>query len=319
MLKDIIKSLGAELGLDPSNSANRSLLINKINEGAKSLYNSGDLAYSFRVKPFNFTGEDSLIYTLPSYVGSIRGMRNAAFDHKIDIKAIPMRFHHSNYGEAWPLSFTEFIPGPQITDILNAGPLTVSIESAQSSSFTVAIVGSTPFSDRVVETLIFAPGDLTKTTTFNFEDGLIAINKSAQTTVDVQIHDTSSTLISVIPAKKLEASFKRVMVGEYNQSPEYSNDQNYIEVLFKYALDTLEDDYDSFLGINIWDDVIVLMVLADYYTKSQNKEALEAVSSRLQGKKVDIQREFEKSFQKKIDYGENVYYKALRSGMQITD
>jgi hypothetical protein len=154
---------------------------------------------------------------------------------------------------------------PINTEYTNAGPLTITIPTAD-SSLTVTVVGETLDSNRVVETLTMSSASVTGTKNFT---AIKSVIKNKVNNENVSILDAEGTEIALIYADQLEARYIIVDVSTY---PNWTNcPDNVMEVLYKERLPRMENDYDSF-PCDGFDDVIVNKAIQLFTEGQEGKE-----------------------------------------------
>ena len=73
-LNYILEQVGYKMGLDPSQSTQRSVLLRFVNTAAKELYHMSDMAGCYEEQYFKVNANQTI--ALPDYVGQIRALRS---------------------------------------------------------------------------------------------------------------------------------------------------------------------------------------------------------------------------------------------------
>lgn len=242
-LKAIIDDLVADMGVSVNNDSERALLVTRINQCAKEVYDSTDLIGSLREQVFDMSFVDApQQVSFPFYVGSIRGLRY--YDSRLKIRAHDMmpRYSYGKGQEVWSLQFREIGKYPLARDIANESILNVSIPLEENSAFNVIISGATNNSYKSTEIVTLAPGEISKFTTANFKAPIDSIQKSVITSYNVTIKDIDDNILAVIPNTELFSSYTVVQILDNNPTA----NQMVIECLYKQRFINFSNDFDEF-------------------------------------------------------------------------
>ena len=96
-LKYLINTLARELG--GQNVNQRAVLLARINQAAKELYESQDLPGSLREATFEVTSDG--IMALPYYVGPVRAVRHNTEKYKVELADMAPRYCYQAWKEDW--------------------------------------------------------------------------------------------------------------------------------------------------------------------------------------------------------------------------
>lgn len=270
-LKDIINLCAGPAGINLQDAEQKTLLIQKINDAAKELYDKTDLVGSLREQIFEIDPKEQQI-SLPWYVDKVRGIRQFDLRHKVELRDMRPRYFHGRWNEVHNLSWRVKGIKPIGLSSDNFGPLKVKPLLPENEAFKVVITGSTDNSSKVVEELIFNPGDTEKTTTTAFSEfpGIAGIYKDKRTKYDIAIFDSDDEQISEIANSELQARFTVVHVSECSGI----GISNWCcEILYKLKLSPMENAYDDF-PCEGYDDAIAWQVLANFYATKEGQEFL---------------------------------------------
>lgn len=248
-MNPLFQQIAETLGVLNSNVDKTTQLLMWANRGARALYDSYDLPGSVK-EQFFCVDWSQYVVTLPWYVGGVRGLRYNNISQRIN--QIDMRPRYNSSPWVQPLlTFRTLQPTPLATSLTQAGTLTFTIASAETEPFTVTIIGQTSTADRVIETLTFNVGDVTKTTGNQWNQeapfGITSIKKNAYTANDVVITETATgTEVGRISNGQYEAINTRVQIVDWNVTPPVWSNGNCIEVLYKQRYQpffTVEDSW----------------------------------------------------------------------------
>jgi len=273
MLLPIITEVAQELGRDLKDANNRAWMLAQINHAAKELYQSDDIT-GCEHEQILVLGQTDQQIVLPWYVGHLIGVRR--YEYRDNIQQVDMRPRYSRGG--WKKPFQQF-PYFQwrhkgqvalSQNLTDEAPLTLTLPDgcAAVEGFTVTVVGSNSQSTRVRETVTFAVGTTTKTTT-QFFSTVNSILKSRETTYDLNVVDVSGNQVSMIPCHLLAAVFNLVQVLDRQENQAQSQ---LVEIMFKQIFEPLVSDADTFINGDTYDKVLVWKTLEHCYAKLDGKE-----------------------------------------------
>lgn len=267
-LKDILDIVAREEGISIDNQGERSTAIAKINEAAKDLYEKSDFKEALKEEVFDLLVESQTV-SLPWYVEHIRGWR--WFESRIEgvINDKGNRYQSLYRDLIWFKEWRHVKHSPLKRDITNAGPLTLSIPKFESETFSITIIGATPNSDRISETINWGIDEKEKTTTNAFEEPIHSIIKSGPTNYNITIKDIDGEELSVIPNHRTQSHYKIIQIFDY-ESPVIIQNNSAVEVLFKERFTPLVNDNDVFLFEDKYDKAIF------WKFKEHNAKNLEA-------------------------------------------
>lgn len=253
-LIDILRMLAAKDGISIDNADMKALAIARVNEAALDLWESQDFPESLDEKVFD-VDVDSQLVALPWYVEHLRGWRFLESREPGDIAAKQNRYNKGIGDEIWLTKWREIKHSPLKEAITNESVLTLSLPIAESAEFSVSIIGATPNSEKIQETLTFAVGETEKTTTGNFKDPIYNIIKSSPTAFNLTIKDAQDTELAVIPNHLTECFYKIIQLQDTETPFSFSWDAA-VEFLFKRRFTKLVNDYDCFLYGNKYDNAL---------------------------------------------------------------
>lgn len=253
MLKTILENVAQESG--STATSERAYLIRYINKAAEELYYTYDLFNCEREQLFNI-GADNQQITLPSYVYRISALRNYDTTSTIFLRDMRPRYSANRWNrpyEGFPyLAWRQKFKSPVQQDTSNVGPVVITLAEAATIAFDVLLTGTTPTSARITETVSFAVGDTSKTSTNSFLS-FESIRKSAPCNADITFVDAGGVTVATLGNNELYTEYTIVQVLDRYQAT--SRDQ-LVEILYKTRFYPFVNDYDSYPCGDIYDEAI---------------------------------------------------------------
>jgi len=322
MFKDILLDVSNEIGVTLATQLQKKSLISLwINQAAEDLYTSDDLPGCLREQVFDLDLSDGMV-TLPWYVYKIRGLRNVNWWNSISQHDHRMRYSTNGYKEFWNYGWMRDVwrvkevraIGRSIT---NAAPLTLKIPLPETVAFAVNITGSNNNSVRLTEKITFSAGVTEMTTVNSFinpynEFPIESIIKNIPTTYDLTIKDANDLEIAKIPNSELSSRYTVIQVFDNGVILPLSTDCNCTEVLFKYKLSPMLNDFDSFPCPG-FDKAIFYKFMENY--KGKNGELDQAVAYKIKCKEIcdNLNNDDNQNKEMKIDFGVNKFLEVQRT------
>lgn len=301
MLLDILNRIVSFSGEDLTNAAQKSLVVTRVNQAAKEVYESEDLAGSLREIVLDLDTDTQQV-TLPFFVGHVRKIRYHDARLAVTLQDQQPRYHYGLSNEVWPLQFRLLPNSPIARDLDNYSTVTVSIPQADTKEFSVILVGTTNNSHRVSETLTFAIGETSKESQSNFA-AFESIRKNKITAFDVTIKDADENIIAIIPNADFKVEYQVLQVLD----SEVSNNQNFIELLYKTRFFPFQNDYDSFPCGDSYDDAIFYKYVEHELTREKDAEGAVAALAKSSEIIERVTRDASSGIEKKINFGPNPY------------
>lgn len=272
MLIDIINNVREIVGIKPTDTAAREQLLAYINRAGREIYDGVDLPNTLREDKFCIDDDHSQI-TLPWYVDGIRGIKN--HETGVPYMLFDTRVEYGAEEVQQPLYTWRFIRmSPLVRDIPAAGTLTITLAEAQAESLQVAVSGQTTTAAMAIETVTFAAGEVSRTTTKQFMQesptGITSITKNKVTTCDVVVTDTaSSTEIARIPNRHFAARNQIIQIYTADRPMQYGNDC--FRILYKLPYTPLWYDNDSFFDPKL-EEALAWKVQEHFYARQGDVE-----------------------------------------------
>ena len=252
-LLDIQRKISASDGITLSDAGSKELLRVRINEAAKEVYEADDFQEALEEEIFNID-VSSQVVAFPWYVEYLRGWRY----HESRVQGFQdskhNRYNEGIGGELWYRRFRHVKYSAIERDIENESVLELSIPLADTSDFTVSIVGKTTNSNRTQETITFAAGDLTHTTAGNFVE-VNSIVKSVPTACDIAVKDVNDNVLTVIPNNLVECRYKITQILDCDIAY-FAATTSAVEVLFKRKFQPFVNSSDEFMFGDKYDQAI---------------------------------------------------------------
>jgi hypothetical protein len=276
-LLHILKLAAAKEGIQIDDANQKALIIARINEAARELWESTDFAEALEEEVFDLN-VSSQVVALPWYVEYLRGWRY--FENRItgETAAKKNRYQDGYGNEVWTFRWRHVKFHPLQRSIENESVLKLSIPQVETVAFTVNIIGATPNASRVQETLTFNVGDTEKTSAGNFKEQFVAIVKDKAIQYDLTVKDVNGNILAVVPNHRTESKYHLVQVLDYDNYT-FGVTNSSVEVLFKRKYSDMVNDYDEFLYGDKYDKAIFWKYLEH---KCADAEAARAYQTKCQ-------------------------------------
>jgi len=241
-VKHILQLAGNKMGLNPSDSAQRPVLLRFLNEAAFELYIQADLPGSLMEQVFKVNGDQTI--SLPQYVGEVRAIREMTSMIPWSINQMRPRYNQSNWPDFWR-NWRLQGKRPLQSSITNESVMIISVPQVDTPNLTVNITGRTADATSLTETVTMNAKSVQTQNTFM--EPITSVTKSAITDYDVTITDVDGNLLTTIPNNDLSAWYQTIDVSTMPWLPTSNTSlDHYLEVLYKKALPYLSNDGDEF-------------------------------------------------------------------------
>jgi hypothetical protein len=267
-VKYILNQAGNKMGMNPSASNERSVLLRFLNEAARELYPQSDMVGSLMEQLFKINGDQTIAF--PEYLGELRAARSYDTHVPIHINQMRPRYNVVNWADMWR---NYRIKNKQTlhTSVVNQAQIVLSVYAVEDPPVQVTISGPTDFSDNAIEIVVMDAISKTSTNVFNDVTMLV---KDRVNNYNVIASDIDGNQVAMIPNNQLETSYLIVDISEF---PYLNNDggstqAHYMEVLYKKRLTILSDDADVFPAKN-FDDILVNKMM-QLWAEEQEKTEL---------------------------------------------
>jgi len=263
----ILSQVGAKMGKNPSDPSQRSTMLRFVQEAARELYASSDMAGCYEEQYFKVNSNQTI--ALPDYVGQIRAMREAETLIAIKLSQMRPRFNQI----PWPDEYRTWrILGLQTlqTTLKNQSNLVLSVSKIENPPIVVSISGPNDNAAMVNESVTM---DALSKTTVNVYNDVSAFTKTVVNTTNIILSDIDGNQISCLSNNKLKASFQIVDISTAPWFPPIASPLlGWVEVLYKKALPWFANDSDEFPAVG-YDDCIVNGVLQLWYEEQNNVQS----------------------------------------------
>ncbi len=318
-LSTILADIASEGGYDINNSDQKKLTVYRINKAAKELYGQEDLIGSLFEQVMKVDLQEGNQVTMPNTLGRIRAVRYYYPQMNLGLVDMRARMQPLFWQAKGMLSWRVKREGPLVRDIANASILTISFKKPLTVACSVTIAGQTIDASFNSETLAFAIGDQTKTTTSSYSD-IDNLSKSVPTGSDCGVFDVDGRMISLIPNNELQPLYTLVQVmnqpnGAMGNPSGIQPIADYVECLWKKKFRPFVNDADEFI-CPWYDDAIYWMykkheALRNPVAVEQGQTAPAVMYDSMVSKIMkDVAHDFEQNMDMYMNFGRNALLSA---------
>lgn len=252
MLLDILKDIAADGDGQITTGAQRNLIVKRVNDAAKEIYESTDIEGCLDESVFDIDVNQNQV-SFPWHVYQLRGFR--WYENRDMISFHDQRNRYNPGGsEIWNYKFREKRRSALQRDITNESVLNFTIPKAEASPIVISIEGPTDRASRLIETLTIPAGSLSVQSIQNFKSPVISISKNRLTDSDITVTDVDNRILGLLPNCLYEVQYLTVQVLD-SLLRSLSAVQG-IECLFKMSYVPFSDDSSSFFGSSLYDKAI---------------------------------------------------------------
>lgn len=250
-LRTILLDVASDLGLDLSNADELAYHIAKVNDAAKEVYDTVDLPGCLREQIFQVDDTDNYQVAFPYYVHKIRAIRfYNTIGGKISIQDMRPRYHTNRWGAQESIKYIIKQQNAALCkNITNVAPLIFSLpdDVEENAAIVINIVGKTPSSARILESVTILAGETSVQTDNHFEE-VESIEKTALNNYDIGITSIDGEELGDIPNAELRSNYTIVKIREDDLSLAVNNSYslNTIEVLYKTKFIPFFNNFDEF-------------------------------------------------------------------------
>ena len=263
-VKRILALAGAKMGMSPSATNSRQVLLRFLNEAAEELYDSFDPPGSLDENTFKVNGDQTI--ALPYFVGEPRAARESDSFIAWHINKMRPRYNQFNWSDAWRnfrLKNTQCL----CTTVTNQSVGVITVTAVENPPIVVTVLGTTDTAASISEDITMDA--LSKNTTNQYLD-YSAFRKDRVNTCNVTLSDVDGKLLSVIPNNQIEALFQIFDVSSFPWlAQSTSTRDHYLEILYKKALPYFEDDAQEFPAPKY--DIILVNKILQLWSEEQDK------------------------------------------------
>ena len=273
----ILDRFGKKIGMSPSDTSQRALLLDYLNEAAQELYEQSDMPGCLEEAEFYVQGNKTV--AMPSDVYAIRGIREkAGINNEWETEALTARYRENS----WETNHNKFrIKGysplkislpTSITEAANStNKLIVKTFGITTTSDDFEVVVKTPYSEAflvsvtglsaVTSAISSATNTLAPANNVAITD-IISFSRTLEPTATsglVQLLDYADNTIvyAEILSNSMESRYLIIDVSEFPFSSTAGQDDSHpLQVLYKKTLPRLQNDTDEFPAIG-YDNILV--------------------------------------------------------------
>ena len=309
----ILDRFGKKVGMLPSDTSQRALLLDYLNEAAQELYEQSDMPGSLEEAEFYVQGDKTV--AMPTDVYAIRSIREKAGSNAMwDAEPLTSRYRENNWDTnhakfrvkgysplkvSLPTSITGAANGTNRLIVRTYGITTtdddyeVVIKTPYSEAFLVSVAGPAVASATSSTNVTLAPSNaVVITDIISFARTL----KPTATVGVVQLIDyvDNSIVYAEIPSNSMESRYLIVDVSEFPFSSSAAEDDSHtLQILYKKTLPRLQNDTDEFPAPG-YDNIIVSKCM-ELFLEEQGKieEAIlhdKKASRSLARRQADLER-----------------------------
>jgi len=309
----ILDRFGKKVGMLPSDTSQRALLLDYLNEAAQELYEQSDMPGSLEEAEFYVQGDKTV--AMPADVYAVRSIREKAGSNAMwDAEPLTARYRENN----WDTNHSKFrVKGysplkvslpTAITGAANStnklivrtyGITTtdddyeVVIKTPYSEAFLVSVAGPAVASATSSTNVTLAPSNAVVIT------DIISFARTLKPTATVGVvqlidYADNSIVYAEIPSNSMESRYLIVDVSEFPFSSSAEEDDSHtLQILYKKALPRLQNDTDEFPAPG-YDNILVSKCM-ELFLEEQGKieEAIlhdKKASRSLARRQADLER-----------------------------
>lgn len=265
-LKTILERFCRKTGVASSDTAERAVAIQFINEACAELWTATDLAGCLRECVLQVNGNYEI--ALPAFIGKVRAVREFDSKYPWTIQDVRPRYHTYSWVHEWT-GWRDKGKRALCKDITSITPLHFSVNTVEVPAISVYIVGKTADANSVAEELELSA--TTNETANQFEE-IESITKLEKNTQDVTITDDDGNVLAVLYNNMLTTAYTVLDISDFPFTiPPQTAESLCMEVLFKPVLPRLYYDSDTF-PVEGYDNIIVGKAMQLYYEEMPGSE-----------------------------------------------
>jgi hypothetical protein len=254
------------MGLDPSVTGERNTLLRFVNEAALELYHISDMAGTLQEQYFKILPNQTI--ALPAYVGQVRAMRQAESQVAMKLSQLRPRYNEFNWQDEWRNYRLKGLQTLQ-TSLQNQSNVVLSVAAVENPPAVIHISGPSFGSAMLSETITMS------STSIQSVNQYLDVTSFTRTQVgqyDVVMSDIDGNQISYLASNQLRAQFQVLDISAAPWIGPLANGlYGWVEVLFKSAMITFQNDTDEFPAPG-YDNVIVNKALQLWYEEQANPQ-----------------------------------------------
>jgi hypothetical protein len=309
----ILDRFGKKIGMLPSDTSQRALLLDYLNEAAQELYEQSDMPGSLEEAEFYVQGDKTV--AMPADVYAVRSIREKAGSNAMwDTEPLTARYRENNWDTnhskfrvkgysplkvSLPTAITGAANGTNRLIVRTYGITTtdddyeVVIKTPYSEAFLVSVAGPAVASATSSTNVTLAPSNAVVIT------DIISFARTFKPTATVGVvqlidYVDNAVVYAEIPSNSMESRYLIVDVSEFPFSSSAAEDDSHtLQILYKKALPRLQNDTDEFPAPG-YDNIIVSKCM-ELFLEEQGKieEAIlhdKKASRSLARRQADLER-----------------------------
>ncbi len=263
----ILSQVGNKMGLNPSDAAQRAVMLRFLNEAANELYDQSDMVGSLYEDLFKINGDQTVAF--PLYVGQIRAARPYDTQFPWHINQMRPRYNVVNWPDKWR-NFRIKNHQATHTTVRNESQMTVNVAAVETPNVVVMLSGSNDNAEYVSEEIVMDAVSKVSTNNYNVVKAFI---KDRSNNYNLTLTDVDGLEMSILPNNQLEASFLIIdcSIFPYMNNDGGSPQAHWLEVLYKKRLSYLSNDGDEF-PCQGFDNILVNKCLQLWMEEQQNPD-----------------------------------------------
>jgi len=283
-VKYILKQASRKLGLNPADPNQRETLLLILNEAADELYNQSDMVGSMFEQNFKVNGDETI--SLPSCVGELRAVRETNSYIPWHVQQMRPRYNIANWKDMWRGWRIKNHQALQRA-ITNESILTIETVAVESPAIVVTLTGPTLSAASVTEDVTL---NSISVDSLNSYTDITVSRKDRVNGYDINVKDVDGVIVTVIPNNMVEARYLVVDISMLPWSNTSSSQQDhYVEILYKKALQWLSNDGDEFPAPG-YDNILVnkmMQLVAEEQEKGDKAIAFDNKATRSLARKQE--------------------------------
>lgn len=303
-LRNILADAVAATGYKINDDSQYIRILSLINDAADEIWKTFELPNCLGEQIFELGVSDQQI-SLPHYILEVKAIR----DYDSELRMIPndMRPRYGTMGwvhfvgRNWRIKQQE---APLGANLLNVEPLTFVLPAASPEDFSIGLEIRTPKAERTTETIVFAAGDVSQTSS-NLIEEVYSITKDAYTTYDLSVRNQNGDELATLPNSELKTNYTVVNVLARLESTGVTK---LVEVLFKRSFPKFRNDTDRFPCGDSYDKAIFYKAMEIFYGIQDGQDALTkalAFNAKCNDVMTKLTLRKESGIVKKMDFGPN--------------
>jgi len=255
---------GNKMGLNPSVESERVVMLRWLNEAALEIYQQADVNGVLVEQLFKINGHQTI--AMPSSVGPVRGMREYNSQIPWHLNQMRPRYNVANWKDMWRnfrLKGTKALTRA----ITNQSRVILTVAEVENPPVVVSVTGPTDNSSRITEVITM---DATSKTSLNNFNDIDSVTKVSQNEFDIYVKDVDGNTLTVLPNNELQCEYQIINVSTLPWlNVSQSQQDHYVEVLYKKKLPYLSKDGDEFVAQGY--DYIIINKMLQLWAEEQEK------------------------------------------------